>query len=147
MKKNIINRTLSHRALYLALVMYFLPTGCQQEIIQPDKTGEAIKRNSPLADLMKRVSMKDGSFDNILDRSSCISIKLPVTVLDEGRHIRIESLDSQNDQSILKEIFEKFENEEEELNLLFPLFATLPDHSDTVFYENDDYPNFVDPIV
>ena len=71
----------------------FLILGCQNEI---DETIEAPKEEvfnlvSPVADLVQRTALRDGSADNIVDGSSCSSLVLPITVIVNGLEISLDS--------------------------------------------------------
>ena len=74
---------------------------CQQDITEIIETPaeQVITPDSKVADLVQRTAMRDGSEDNIIDKSSCSSIVLPVTVVVNGLEI---FLDSEEDLVIVK---------------------------------------------
>jgi hypothetical protein len=71
----------------IALVALVFLMGCQQEsveIIEPAQE-EVITPGSGLAGLMVNTSASDGSPDNILDGSSCLSVVFPVSAVVNGK--------------------------------------------------------------
>ncbi|MDH3709712.1 MAG: hypothetical protein OER04_07475 [Cyclobacteriaceae bacterium] len=127
-------RSLNILALVLATVWIF--TGCQEpieEVIDPPADA-VITANSNVANLLQRVSLNDGSDDNIVDSSSCISLALPFTVNVNGLEIIV---DSEDDLDLIEDIFDEFENDDDILEILFPITVILPDHSEFTI-ENED---------
>ncbi len=55
----------------------------------PEET--ALVPTSLVANLMQRTVLKDGSDDNIIDKASCITIKLPVSLEVNGIQITINN--------------------------------------------------------
>ncbi|MBA4055867.1 MAG: hypothetical protein C0490_14225, partial [Marivirga sp.] len=67
--------------------------GCQQDddrIITPP-ADQVI--NSEMVDLLKRISLKDGSSDNIIDRASCVSLVFPLNVAVNGIQVALNNTD------------------------------------------------------
>lgn len=104
-------------------------TSCQEEFeeINTSSTqGESFKANSSTAQLLEDTSSRDGSFDNIVDGSSCFSLNFPYTVNVNGLDITI---DSKEDLHLIEEIFDEFEDDIDEIDIFFPITVTLPDFS------------------
>ncbi|GAA4278746.1 hypothetical protein [Aquimarina mytili] len=121
--------------LFLALSFLVLLISCKtdnDEIINAP-LDQVLKLNSKVATLILKTTMNDGSKDNILDGSSCFSIDLPVTINVNGLEIMI---DSEQDFQIVEEIFDEFEDDLDELDLIFPITVILSDFSEIVI-END----------
>lgn len=77
------------------LFLVILLAGCQEEYIEitePDKN-IAFSASDTLADLILKVTLKDGSFDNIIDNCSEISIIFPYSVQIRNEIITISSRD------------------------------------------------------
>ncbi len=124
------------KILALFLVSVWIFTGCQEpieEVIDPPADA-VITANSNVATLLQRVSLNDGSDDNIVDSSSCISLVLPFTVNVNGLEIVV---DSEDDLELIEDIFDEFENDDDLLEILFPITVILPDHSEFTI-ENED---------
>ena len=118
----------------LAISLNF--TGCQSEFeeINGGNDTEAITANSTTAALIEKTTSNDGSFDNIVDGASCIALKFPYTVQVNGIEVII---DSREDLHAIEEIFDALDDDEDILNILFPITITLSDFTEIVI-ENLD---------
>ncbi|WP_339839028.1 hypothetical protein [uncultured Maribacter sp.] len=117
-------------AMYVSLLTIALSfTACQDEF-EEINTGEeptAITANSSTADLIQRTSSNDGSCDNIVDGTSCFEINFPYTVEVNGLVLTIESED---DLDQIEEIFDSIEDDENLLDIIFPITVTAGDFSE-----------------
>lgn len=111
-----------------ALIMF---TSCQKEVVEVTNPNEAeaLVANSELTTLISSTSKMDGSKDNIIDRASCMSVELPVTVIANGLEITI---DSEEDYRVIKAIFDEFEDDQDSLQIIFPITIVLADHTEIV---------------
>ena len=93
---------------FFALMLFF--TSCQEEEVEITEPieDEALVAESNLTNLVGLVSKMDGSIDNIIDRASCLSVKLPITVYVRGIEIII---DSHEDFQVIENIYDEFEND------------------------------------
>src|SRR3989339_33724 len=113
--------------LFLSLFLSGL-ISCQKEIsqtIQPNQN-EVLIANATVTALVKSTVTNDGSKDNIIDNASCISIKLPATVMVNGVSLSIESEADYND---IEAIFDEFDDDDDQLNIVFPIIIILSDFS------------------
>ena len=82
-------------AFYTSLVMLALTfTSCQDEfekLPEDEAQTEAISATSTTAKLIENTTSNDGSFDNIVDESSCFNVKFPYTVEVNGLEVTINS--------------------------------------------------------
>lgn len=130
----------SVHALLLMLALGF--TSCQseyEELPQPDEQ-QTIMATSSTAELIWKTSSSDGSYDNIVDGSSCLAIRFPYTVNVNGIEINI---DSKEDIQLIEDLFDEleipdFEAGAELLELLFPITITLADYSEIVINNKED---------
>ncbi len=86
---------ISKYAWYLMLCLMVLFSSCQKEeseFISPDND-TTIPRSSLLSTLMKNVLTHDGSFDDVVDKGNCYSIKLPYTIRLNGRQKRLSAVE------------------------------------------------------
>lgn len=116
---------------------------CQKEIsqtIQPNQN-EVLIANAVVTALVKRTVTNDGSKDNIIDNASCISIKLPVTVVVNGVSLSIESEADYND---IEAIFDEFDDDDDQLNIVFPIMIILSDFSQITISNSEELEGFVD---
>ncbi|WP_136480136.1 hypothetical protein [Cognatitamlana onchidii] len=113
---------------FIALLFF---TSCQDEVIEvtEPQESEALVAESTLTSLMSSASIMDGSNDNIIDRASCLSVELPVTVVVKGLEVII---DSEEDFALIEAIFKEFDDDEDTLDIIFPITVILADHSEVV---------------
>jgi len=122
-------------AVLLALALTF--TGCQEEfepLPDPDQEQQTLMANSTTGQLIAGTASNDGSFDNIVDGASCFDIKFPYTVAVNGITITVENEDGLH---IIEEIFDQFDNDVDELDILFPITITIADYSEIVIESFD----------
>lgn len=117
-------------AMYVSLLTIALSfTACQDEIEEINNGEEptAITANSSTADLIQRTSSNDGSWDNIVDGTSCFQINFPYTVEVNGL---ILNIDSEENIEQIEEIFDSVEDDENLLDIIFPITITAGDFSE-----------------
>lgn len=132
-------KTLSLMILALALTL----VSCREEeyvfIEGPEE--ETLAANSNIANLLQNMATKDGSDDNIIDNASCISIALPVTVIVDGLEIMV---DSPEDFETIEDIFDEFDDDEDILEIIFPITIVLSDFTELVINDLDELEDFAD---
>tara|TARA_R110002051_G_scaffold64139_1_gene116737 strand:+ start:16099 stop:17871 length:1773 start_codon:yes stop_codon:yes gene_type:complete len=117
-------------AMYVSLLTIALSfTACQDEFEEINNGEEptAITANSSTADLIQRTSSNDGSCDNIVDGTSCFQINFPYTVEVNGVTLTIASED---DLEQIEEIFDSVDDDENLLDIIFPITVTAGDFSE-----------------
>ena len=102
---------------------------------------QAIRPNEKIADLILRVAMNDGSFDNIIDHSSCISLELPYTVIVNDTELTIND---KEDFYMVEHIIDKSEDDEDVIEINYPVTAIQADHSELILNNEDDLEALVD---
>ncbi len=120
----------------LAIALSF--TSCQDEFEEiSTNEQETITANSTTANLVKNASAKDGSFDNIVDDSSCFAIKFPYTVKVNGLEITVDSI---SDLRFLNELVKQYDDDFEDLlEIVFPIVITYPDYSELTINSLADF--------
>jgi hypothetical protein len=124
--------------------IFVILSGCQKEIteiIDPPE-GEVFKTNTPVSDLIQRTSLNDGSFDNIIDGSSCTLIKLPISVMVNGQEILLES---PKDFNKVEKIID--ESDDDKVVIAFPITVILADYSEITLNSESDLEDLVDECV
>ena len=113
---------------FFALLLF---TSCQDEVLEitPPEESEALVAESTLTSLISATSIMDGSADNIIDNASCLSVELPVTVIVRGLEITI---DSREDFKVIEAIFKEFDDDEDRLDIVFPITIVLANHEEVV---------------
>lgn len=120
--------------LFAGLLM--MMSGCQQESVQitPIPSDKVITPNSTVAQMIERISLNDGSRDNILDNASCTSLLLPVTVMVNGQPVLITSED---DLKKVERIWDELPGDDDTVMIQYPVTVRRADHS-TVVVPNED---------
>ena len=131
--KTILNKT--KKIIPLLTVLLVLATSCRSDesITSPDNNS-ILETNSKLANLLKRVSLNDGSDDNIIDFANCLDIELPITVMANGTPITINTED---DFDTVETIFNASDTDTDTLVINFPITVLLTDYSDVVVNNQD----------
>lgn len=112
----------------MLLLPVILFMGCQEEyafVTEPDED-KAFRSGDTLAGLISRVTLKDGSFDNLIDRCSEISINFPYSVRIKNQTVDITSPD---DIERIRQEFYPFNNS---IIINFPVTVTYSDYSEAV---------------
>ena len=134
-KSNIMKTNLRTLLLipFFALLLF---TSCQDEVIDitdPNET-ETLVAESTLTNLMSSTSIMDGSADNIIDNASCLSVELPVTVIVKVLEITI---DSREDFKVIEAIFKEFDDDEDNLDIVFPITIVLTNYEEVVIQNRE----------
>ena len=118
---------------FFALLVF---TSCQDEITElpTDQETDTITANSEVAELVSLTTLRDGSRDNIIDRASCSSVVLPVTVVVHDIEIKI---DSEADLQLIENLYDEFEDDIDELDILFPITVILSNYTEVVIESSD----------
>ncbi len=120
------------KPVLLALLFFFaFFTSCRTEddlSIDPP-VDQALLANSTIAKLMSKTSLKDGSFDNIIDNASCFNVQLPVTVVANGTEVIVDSID---DYQTIEDIFDADNNDTDILDIMFPITVVFSNYTTNV---------------
>ncbi len=112
------------------LLLIILATSCQEEFKEVSIIDEEISiiETSNIAQLIIQISANDGSFDNIVDGSSCIAIQFPYTVQANGEQLTIETVD---DLQLIEDVFDLLDSNEDTLTIDYPVNIILADYSES----------------
>ena len=113
--------------LLILLVAGFI-TGCQEEffeITEPD-TETSFASSDSIAGLILKVTLKDGSFDNIIDKCSEINIEFPYSVRVRNKIIEIQSPEE------LQALHEQLQQNSKSIKIVFPVTVSFSDYSTMV---------------
>jgi uncharacterized protein (UPF0216 family) len=126
-----------HRISILTFFILIFLNGCQQEVVEiiNPPSDQVITPNSAVADLVERTTLKDGSQDNVLDHTSCISLVLPVTVRIDGKEIVVYNED---DLKMIENLLKELEEENEDVDLIFPVNVILADYTEITIHNKDE---------
>ncbi len=129
-------KTKMRTLLLLPFFALLLFTSCQEELIditEPTQE-EALVATSELTSMISATSKMDGSDDNIIDKASCLSVELPITVKVNGIEIII---DSREDYKTIEAIYNEFEDDDDDLEIFFPITIVLANHEEVVIQNHD----------
>ncbi|NHF60520.1 hypothetical protein FK220_014285 [Flavobacteriaceae bacterium TP-CH-4] len=121
----------------LLLVLSLINLSCKKEEFEFIGTPpeQALPPDSNVANLLQRISLKDGSDDNIIDGANCLTLVLPVTVTVNGTVVVVET---PNDFDTIEDIFELMDDDNDTLEITFPIAVTLNDFTElTVSDQNE----------
>lgn len=132
----------THSKIIIASLVFSLVliTSCREESdfrLDPP-AGETLEIGSKAASLLKQASMKDGSFDNIIDASSCTSIQFPYTLLINDSSVVIT-----NEEELIA-IEEELENDNNDVSLVYPITVILPDFTEIEIANDDELETIVE---
>lgn len=129
------------KLVFLPLVFLMLFNACQQEEMEVTvlEEEELVAANSSLANLLRRTAVNDGSNDDILDYASCLEVELPVTIVINDLEIIIDSV---SDFETIEAIFNEFDNDNDQLEIVFPVTIILSDYTEVII-ENQDALNLL----
>lgn len=116
------------KILFIFQIVIILFTSCrteERELIEAPEE-DSLNSNSNIANLILKTVSNDGSNDNIIDKSNCFNIDLPVTVTANSQKIDINS---KEDYKIIEYIFDEDDNDSDDINITFPITISLKDHS------------------
>ncbi|WP_273273486.1 hypothetical protein [Maribacter polysiphoniae] len=126
-------------ALYLGLLVVALSlTSCQEEFEPLPEEGaqtESIAASSSTAKLIEDTCSNDGSFDNIVDESSCFNINFPYTVKIDGVELVVNG---KQDLEVIEEVFDALDDDEDVLDIIFPVTITMADYAEITINGIDD---------
>lgn len=124
-------KNLMKKIWYVLLIVFvFTVSSCQDEFeeVGGDNEQQTIQANSSTAGLIEKTTSFDGSYDDVVDESSCFAIKFPYTLSINGTaSITINSIEDLQD---IKVTLAGLDNGV--LEISFPITITLSDHSEIV---------------
>jgi len=125
---------------FFALLMLM---SCQEEVVDITEPAEAetLVASSQLTSFMASASTMDGSADNIIDKASCLSVDLPVTVIVNGVELTI---DSKEDFQVIEAIFDEFEDDNDYLEIIFPITIILSDYTEITISNKDELKSLIE---
>ena len=121
---------------------------CREESIidrvtQNGETLTGLSADDNLALLMQRISLNDGSYDNIIDSANCFSIVLPVVVNVNDTEVTVAS---KEDIDEVTNIFQQLHNNNTKINLkiTFPISIKLSNFQEVVINNINELDDFRD---
>ncbi|WP_412559972.1 hypothetical protein [Winogradskyella sp. MIT101101] len=117
----------------IGVLLSFTSCRTEDDVAIDPPTEDTIEANSTIANLMANVAINDGSFDNIIDNASCLSVQLPVTVTVNGIEVTVNDDDGYED---IEDIIDLFDDDVDSIEITYPITVILADYS-TVIVNSD----------
>lgn len=137
--------------LVFILCFGFLFSSCQKDGAEyNDETddGQTITVNSVLTKMLISASQNNGSADDIIDGTSCMSVVFPFNVIANNQQLTIQSL---ADIDSVQVIFDQFPNDTDTIDIVFPVSVVYEDYSQIEISNQAELvsiitncPNFID---
>ncbi len=121
-------------------------SSCQEEVVEitDPSAQDVITANSTTAGLVQRTASGDGSFDNIVDGNSCISIAFPYTlVLNDVEYV----INSEDDLDELEKNMEESDVDDDEVEINFPITVIRADYSEIQINNEDELEELSDDCI
>lgn len=135
--KNIIQKTITYVFIMLLLFNISCRTEETESIQAPVE--QVLVANSSIASLMLKTSSNDGSKDNIIDKSNCFNIELPITVTVNGSTIVINS---EEDYNFIEFLFDDDDDDDDSILITFPITITLEDFTQVIINNISELNNY-----
>jgi hypothetical protein len=118
---------------YLILSLVFIALACQKEelTVVQDQEETSFLADRQLVGLIQSVSSHDGSFDDLVDQSTCFSINFPYEILLNGEIIEITSI---NDLLVI--------NPFDDVVPVFPISITTADYIEIDLANQKSFVNY-----
>ncbi|WP_456458887.1 DUF4382 domain-containing protein [Reichenbachiella sp.] len=118
------------RVLISTMTLMLAILACQEDLHEVNQSAESnISFASDLSGLISSATLKDGSYDNILDNTSALSLQLPVDVIANGQALTISSeADFENIQTIYNQ--ERYLPDS--IQLVYPVRGYLSDFREVI---------------
>lgn len=114
---------------------------CRKEEVITTPGAADLKADPALVDLMQKVALHDGSYDNIIDRANCFSVKLPVTVIVDGTTVTVNTT---ADYDQIKSILEESDHDDDKVEIVFPVTIVLSDYTEVSISNKDQLDTYRD---
>ena len=137
-----IMKTKLRTHLLIPFFALLLLASCQDEVteITPPNEAEALTADSELTAFIGATAKMDGSKDNIIDNANCLSVELPVTVIANGLEITV---DSTEDYKVIRAIFNEFDDDDDDLKIVFPITIVMSDYTEVTIENRDALENLI----
>lgn len=136
-------KTLTYLTKCITFFALIVLASCQDEITevtQPTEQ-EALVADSPLARNLFNVSTLSSSAATVVTNTTCLAIELPFSIVVNGNEITIEN---EEDYDIVSAIFDEFDDDDDDFQILYPITLILFDYSEVVVNNNDELEFFIE---
>jgi hypothetical protein len=117
--------------LVISIISLITFNSCQSDNASQDTN--KITSTSTLKTLLSRVSQKRTSSDNVIDSTSCFTVKLPVTVMVNNQEVVVAT---PADYDAVSSVFSDDDNDDDDLEFVFPITIIFTDFTELVVTSN-----------
>jgi hypothetical protein len=122
---------------FLALILISFFTGCQSEsVVEIYNTNETITKTTPLTSYLERLAMVKTSQDNLIDKSSYCTIKLPYIVTVNNSSIAINAI---ADYQKVQDNINAYSNDNDIVKINFPVTMVYYNYIEKVIGNQSDF--------
>lgn len=141
--KTKINTMKIKKNILMLIAIFGLLVSCQKEESQfiDDSNEDTVTANSVTTTLLTRVSQNPGSWDDLIDDSPCAALVYPVTVIANGQEIILQSV---ADIAQVAAVFDQFPNDNDVLEIVFPITVQLWDYTLVTVNNQSDLQDIID---
>ena len=129
-----MNSTLRKFPIFLTIITLMVVVSCQKEseefineTQEQDQDQDSSAIDASLTAVLISASQNNGYKDNIIDGSSCISIKLPVNIIANDQKLTLET---EADYGLVEAIFEEFTNDVDFVEIQFPITIVFEQYNE-----------------
>lgn len=116
--------------LVLSCLFALLLFSCQDETEKITLNSEnSFSKTSPLSSLIKRVAQNETTIDNVLDNTSCFSVKLPVGLTVDSQYQYVSTASQYSD---VEDIKNASGSDDDIVHFTFPITLVYPDFHEVV---------------
>jgi hypothetical protein len=112
---------------FVAGISLLTITSCQND--SSNSSSNKLTSNSTLKTLLKRVTQKRTSSDNVIDSTNCFTVKLPVTVIVNGQTM---VLSTPADYDAVVNAFNEHDDDNDNVDFVFPITVIFTDFTELV---------------
>jgi len=131
-----MKQTIKIAKLLFVGLLIFSSCRTEESVLIPGPNESSFTADSNLAGLMKRTALKDGSFDNIIDKANCFTVHFPVTVTANGIQVVVNSSD---DFENVENIFDDHDDDADTIQIQFPITVTLANFSEVTLNNQSEF--------
>ncbi|MBJ2174173.1 hypothetical protein JBL43_07985 [Aureibaculum sp. A20] len=131
-----MKQTIKTTKLLLLGLLILISCRNEESVLIPGPNESSFTADSNLAGLMKRTTLKDGSFDNIIDKANCLSIQFPITVFANGIQVIVNSAD---DFETVENIFDDHDDDADTMQIQFPITVTQEDFKEVTLNDQSQF--------
>jgi hypothetical protein len=122
---------------YAAFISFFLLFSCQKEEVEElYSTNETVTKTSPLASYLQRLTMVATTEDNLIDKSSYCTVKLPYIVRLNDATIPIDT--AADYQKVLDNI-NAYHWDDDIVKITFPVTMVYYDHTEKIITSQSNF--------